>query len=267
MVVEDASGKIQVQLWESQVGLVLFGKTYKLTQLSTRKFHIELFATTTRQSTIEEVICRSNYCEVKEDPVISVCAVVTRVEVAVSRTCRNCSQKEFESKGKYQRCMKCKMLQKTGMYKPSAIANVTVFGELNVSINNSMLHRYFINSDLSHLLQDEQDMEEHLLECGSLKMHFQNDNVVAMVKISKETPSEESSSESSMSVSGEVQSVCATVEAEAMSVTGEAEAMPATGEAEFECVLFGARAPNDFNLALNVLSLSPRNVARSSEDI
>ncbi len=59
---------------------------------------------------------------------------------------------------------------------PTAFTNVTVLddsGELNVSINNYVLHRYLRNSDLIHLLQDGQDIEEHLLECGSLKLHVQ----------------------------------------------------------------------------------------------
>ncbi len=56
--------------------------------------------------------------------------------------------------------------------------------------------------DLAHLLQDGQDIEEHLLECGSLKLHIQNDNVVAMVKVPDETSStsQECSSESSLSL-------------------------------------------------------------------
>ncbi len=58
------------------------------------------------------------------------------------------------------------------------------------------------NCDLAHLLQDGQDIEEHLLECGSLKLHIQNDNVVAMVKVPDETSStsQECSSESSLSL-------------------------------------------------------------------
>ncbi len=47
----------------------------------------------------------------------------------------------------------------------------------SLSINNSVLHRYLRNCDLAHLLQDGQDIEEHLLECASLKLHIQNDNV------------------------------------------------------------------------------------------
>ncbi len=95
------------------------------------------------------------------------------------------------------------MLQKTGMHQQTAFANVTVLGdsgELNVSINNSVLNRYLRNCDLTHLLQDGQDIEEHLLECGSLKLHIQNDNVVAMANRPEETStSEECSSESSVS--------------------------------------------------------------------
>ncbi len=212
VIIEDGSGKIRLQLWESQVGMVLFGKTYTFSNLSTREFSGELFVTTTRQTSIEQVRSLPGLgaivpCEVREDPVISVCGEIIRAEVAVSRTCGNCrcAQTEFDPKNKFHRCLKCNMLQKMGMYQPTAFSNVTVLGdsgEVNVSINNSVLHRYLQNCDLTHLLQDGQDIEEHLLECGSLKLHIQNDNVVAMVKVPDETSStsQECSSESSLSL-------------------------------------------------------------------
>ncbi|RXN22993.1 hypothetical protein ROHU_023110 [Labeo rohita] len=161
-------------------------------------------------------------CDVKEDPVVSVSGEVIRAEVTVSQTCGNCktAQVDFQPKAKFHRCCKCKILQKTGMYKPSAIANVTVLGdigEMNVSANNSVLHRYLVNCGLSHLLQDAQDIEEHFLDCGVLKLHIQNDNVVAITNISEESlsTSEESTSEVSMPAAGEVRSVSATVQLQA----------------------------------------------------
>ncbi|KAL0148848.1 hypothetical protein M9458_055857, partial [Cirrhinus mrigala] len=248
VLVEDVSGKIRVQLWESQEGLVLFGKTYKFNNLSTREYQGELFVTTTRQTTIEEVrplpgLGAIAPCDVREDPVISVCAEITRAEVAVSRTCGNCrsAQMEFDPKKKYHRCRKCNMLQKTEMYQPSAIANVTVcgdFGELNACITNSVLQRCLRSSELSHLLRDDQNMEEHLLECGSLKLHIQKDNVVAMVKIPEETPSDTSSSESSVSAevqyvaAGEAGPVCATPEMQSVCAAGKGGTVSATGDLE-----------------------------------
>lgn len=127
-----------------------------------------------------------------------------------------------------------------------------------MSINNSVLHRYLRNCDLTHLLQDGQDIEEHLLECGSLKLHIQNDNVVAMAKILEETTStsEECSSESSVSVcaireagpvsaAGDLELVCAADEVESVCAGGAAdEAGPscATAELEFVCATGAAEA-------------------------
>ncbi|KAL0152506.1 hypothetical protein M9458_052229 [Cirrhinus mrigala] len=235
---QDASGTIRVQLWESQVGVVCFGKTYK-------EFQGELFLTTTRETTVEAVSSLPGLgamprCDVKEDPVVSVTGEVIRAEVTVSRTCGNCktAQVDFQPK-------------KTGMYKPSAVANVTVLGdigEMNVSANNSVLHMYLVNCGLSHLLQDAQDVEEHFLDCGVLKLHIQNDNVVAIANISEESPStsEESTSEVStpaadkspaMSATTECEAelVCAAAEAEEMSATSESEFVCETGEAELVC--------------------------------
>lgn len=92
-----------------------------------------------------------------------------------------------------------------------------------------IIHRYLRTCDLTHLLQDGQDIEEHLLECGSLKLHIQNDNVVAMANRPEETStSEECSSESSVSV-------CAIREAGPVSATGDLELVCAADEVESVC--------------------------------
>lgn len=252
VTVEDAGGKIRLQLWESQVGVALFGKTYKFCNLSTREFNGEFFLTTTRQTTIEEArplpgLGAIVSCDVREDPIISVCAEITRAEVTVSRTCGNCrcAQMDFQSKKKFHRCTKCNMLQKTAMFTASAIANVTVVGdcgELSVSINNSVLHLYLRNCDLIHLLQDAQDVEEHLLECGSLKLDIHNDKVVAMVNISNESPSasEECPSECPVPATPQVQSVGAVAEAGPSSARGELELLFAEAEVGSVCAVGAA---------------------------
>ncbi len=73
VIIEDGSGKIRLQLWESQV---LFGKTYTFSNLSTREFSCELCVTTTRQTSIEQVQSLPGLGAIVpcEDPGISVCA-------------------------------------------------------------------------------------------------------------------------------------------------------------------------------------------------
>ncbi len=99
VIIEDGSGKIRLQLWESQVGMVLFGKTYTFSNLSTREFSGELFVTTTRQTSIEQVRSVPGLGAIVpcEDPVLSVCGEIIRAQVAVSRTRGNCrcAQTEF----------------------------------------------------------------------------------------------------------------------------------------------------------------------------
>ncbi len=71
VIIEDGSGKTRLQLWESQV---LFGKTYTFSNL--REFSCELFVTTTRQTSIEQVQSLPGLGAIVpcEDPCISVCA-------------------------------------------------------------------------------------------------------------------------------------------------------------------------------------------------
>ncbi len=76
VIIEDGSGNIRLQLCESQVGMVLFGKTYTFSNLSTREFSCELCVTTTRQTSIEQVQSLPGLGAIVpcEDPGISVCA-------------------------------------------------------------------------------------------------------------------------------------------------------------------------------------------------
>ena len=89
------------------------------------------------------------------------------------------------------------MLQKPAMNKSTATVHVTLFrdfGESIFTIHNSVLQKTISSHNLTNLLQDGQDMEEYFLECGSLKVDIQNDNVLAIVKVPEETEAPPASS-------------------------------------------------------------------------
>jgi hypothetical protein len=102
---EDATGRIKLQLWEDQIGMLSYGKSYRFTSLTTREFDGELFLTTTKETEIEEIpplpgLGDISPHEEKEEPMTSLYGVINRAEVAVSRSCGNSTiwQTEFNPK-------------------------------------------------------------------------------------------------------------------------------------------------------------------------
>ncbi len=60
VIVEDGSGQIWLLLWESQVGLVVFGKTYKLSKFE----HESLVGSVLSPLHIKRVLSRLDLCQV-----------------------------------------------------------------------------------------------------------------------------------------------------------------------------------------------------------
>lgn len=150
--IEDTSGTIKVQLWESLIGKLEFGSTYKMTDVSTRVFAGSMYLTTSRRSEIEQVAALKGLNEViqfriDEGEVIVLEWSITSVEVAVSRRCSRCQawQQDFETQGQFHRCFRCKRLQHVQAFQPTVNAAVTFvgdFGERELTLPNSIIKRY-----------------------------------------------------------------------------------------------------------------------------
>ncbi len=87
--IEDNTGTIKVQLWESLIGKVAFGSTYKITHVSTRVFAGSTYLTTSRKSDIQEMPPLIGLNEkikftIDEGEVIVLEGSITSVKVAIS---------------------------------------------------------------------------------------------------------------------------------------------------------------------------------------
>lgn len=150
--IEDNTGTIKVQLWESLIGKVAFESTYKITHVSTRVFGGSMYLTTSRKSEIEEVAPLVGLSEkikftMDEGEVIVLEGSITSVEVVISRRCCRCQawQQDFEGKGQFHRCFRCKRLQQVKSFQPTVNASVTFvgkFGERELSLPNTVIKRY-----------------------------------------------------------------------------------------------------------------------------
>lgn len=149
---EDNTGTIKLQLWESLIGKVAFGSTYKITNVSTRVFAGSMYLTTSRQTEIEEVAPLVGLSEniqftIDEGEVIVLEGSVTSVEVAISRRCLRCQawQQDVDTRGQFHRCFRCKRLQYVKAYQPTVNASVTFvgdFGDRELTLPNSVIKRY-----------------------------------------------------------------------------------------------------------------------------
>ncbi|KAL0150806.1 hypothetical protein M9458_053888, partial [Cirrhinus mrigala] len=192
--VEDVSGWIKIQLWDTLIGKLVSGKSYCIRNVCTRQYAGCLFLTTSRTTEIEEFAnvslpTRVEDFRVDEDPVTIIIGEINAAEITVSRRCRKCQawQNDLNAKEQYHRCRRCGLLQKCQNYECITKGKVSIgnsFGEEDVTLSNSVLKRYLTDEKLLHLLSDSQDIEEHLLSMEKCKIKMQNNFVVCLEKAS-----------------------------------------------------------------------------------
>ncbi|XP_056598323.1 uncharacterized protein LOC130421298 [Triplophysa dalaica] len=192
--VQDYTGNIKVQLWEDQVGCLINGNTYKISNLSTRSFGGNLYLTTTLDTQFNQiaalpgVTCNNTAFSVADTEVLSVIGSISAVVMNVAHKCGKCQmwQTNFDDKVKFHRCQRCGMLQKSLNYQPTANGKMTIDGggtEYDVSISNSYLKRYLEKCGLLSLLLDHQDLEEHFLDIGQLKFLIQGNAITSVENV------------------------------------------------------------------------------------
>ncbi len=111
-----------------------------------------MYLTTSRKSEIEEVAPLIGLSEkiqftIDEGEVNVLEGSITSVEVIISRRCCQCQawQQDFEGKGQFHRCFRCKRLQLVKSYQPTVNASVTFagkFGERELTLPNTVIKRY-----------------------------------------------------------------------------------------------------------------------------
>lgn len=191
--IADHTDRIKVQLWETQVGALVRGQSYDITNVSTREFGGDLYLTTTRSSELKEVAALSGQSldvllTIDEGEAKTLTGHVTGAEVSVRRRCVKCSawQANFEGKGKFHRCERCGLLQRVASFLPTVTAKVSLsgdFGEEDFKVPNSVLKHHLEKEGLLELLADRQNVEEHLFEIGLCTFKMQNSTVIALSKV------------------------------------------------------------------------------------
>lgn len=65
------------------------------------------------------------------------------------------------------------------------------FGEMSVTMSNSVLQKYLSGENLLHLLTEGQNVEEHLLTVGKYHIGMQNEVLIALEKVMEAATSQE----------------------------------------------------------------------------
>ncbi|XP_067278067.1 uncharacterized protein [Pseudorasbora parva] len=192
--VEDASGRIKLQLWAGQIGMVLVDHSYQIRNLCTREYLGDLFLTTTRSTEIvevKEVAGASSFEEFKvaEEDVSILTGTISRAEISVSKRCTKCQtwQVEFNSTMQFHRCERCRFLQKSSNYQCTAKGRVVLLlnegDEMDLTVSNSVIRRYLQKENMLHLLIEGQNVEEHLLSGEAWQVKIQREVVVTIDKV------------------------------------------------------------------------------------
>nr|XP_055070261.1 uncharacterized protein LOC129451220 [Misgurnus anguillicaudatus]XP_055070262.1 uncharacterized protein LOC129451220 [Misgurnus anguillicaudatus] len=190
--VQDATGWIKVHLWEGQIGMLVSGHAYRMSNMATREFG-SLYLTATSSTEIHEVEVTSGLrslqnVEVEEEVIKTLIGKIIRAEIVVSRRCTKCRayQRDFNSAKAFHRCERCGFLQKMDTYMRSAsgrVAFVESLDEMDLAVSNSVIQNYLQHEGLLQLLVEGQNVEEHLL-CGETwKLQIESDVVVAIEKV------------------------------------------------------------------------------------
>lgn len=188
--VEDVTGKMKVQLWESLIGRLIQGRCYRISNLSTRSFQSKPYITTTRYSEIQEIDPLSDLGSdanfVDEGEVTTVVAKISAVEATISRRCPICQawQLQFDCKKKiFHRFGRCNKLQSVGNFQPTVTMSINLVGHTeDMTFSNTVIRNYLTKVSALHLLMDHQDLEEHFIENELFKVKMQNSNVIEIDK-------------------------------------------------------------------------------------
>ncbi|MGL5564402.1 MAG: hypothetical protein ACRDC4_01575 [Plesiomonas sp.] len=147
--VEDVSGRIKLQLWAGQIGMLLCDHSSQICNVCTREYMGASFLTTTQDTEIlevKEVAGASAFKEfqVEEEEVSTFIGTISRAEIAVSKRCTKCQawQMEFNSAVQFHRCERCRLLQKAGNDQCTAKGRVSLLhegNEMDLMVSNTPL--------------------------------------------------------------------------------------------------------------------------------
>ncbi len=134
------------------MGALETGKSYDITNVSTREFGGDLYLTATRSTGMKEVaaLCGPGLnlpFTVDEGDITTVTAQINGAQVSVHRSCVKCYawQADFDAKVNFHCYMRCGLLQKIGSFQPSVTAKISVlgdFGEDEFKLSNSVLKNH-----------------------------------------------------------------------------------------------------------------------------
>lgn len=188
--VADATAKMKMLLWEGQVDAVRMGRSYRFCDVSTRKSSV-LYITCTKATVIEEVCdievpasVAAVSVEEMEEELAAVVGHITGVKLEDRRQCGKCGSKQapFDGKVKYHRCDRCSLLQRTSIYTSfvsgTVVVTPVVGQDRSLILPPSVLRTYMEASNLAGLLEDAEDVEQHLIDAGAFVLQVNTSNVL-----------------------------------------------------------------------------------------
>ena len=188
----DATDHIILSVWEDQVEQIQSGKSYMLTNLSTRKFMNTFQLTLTAQSSIEEIEALTDIPSsslLQEN--VTMEGKITAVEIKQKHHCPQCRkpQLNFETKSNKHRCTYCNLLMMSTSFKRKYSGTIGIELDQNdkpmsLKLNDQVIQQYF--TDNLEATTDPVDLEEYLLDHGFHTITYNSDETVVCLQPTKD---------------------------------------------------------------------------------
>ena len=194
MVVADKTGILELGLWAEQIAEVETGKSYKITNLSTRDFNGQLKLTTTLNTRIEQIDDMTNtqtdaaalFAMEKQKSKVLQCTVVKTTK------CSNCNSAIDmpidQSQSPLIRCSHCHMKMKVSSLQHKLHAKLNFETEnkdicKKTAFNETILH-FLEQSNKEEICNDTEAIEDFLLESEHMIFHYKkNSDIIDKIEI------------------------------------------------------------------------------------
>lgn len=153
----DSTGAIKICFWEEALKTITLGKSYHITNLTTRNFDGKVSLSTTKDIQID-IIADINLSNTDltqdisndEDTLTTKQLTISGVLIKRSFKCPHCKylQKEFDLSKSTSRCINCRLLQKNNACSVNNRSTLTGDDGTKFSLSSGILQHYLRGRDL-----------------------------------------------------------------------------------------------------------------------
>ena len=183
----DISGTIKLVVWGQHINEITLGNSYKVENVGIKEFNVKYLSTNPSTLITKEADIGPVKEEDTETELMDYTGDVQLVLCEIKYMCIGCHNKiEGTSDSAKVRCGKCRMAQKKTQLKKSASLKIKLdSSDFRFYISTKLTSQFFQEQDKAHLMDDEEDIEDFLLD-SRLKLAVTKDNPTSVISIQQQ---------------------------------------------------------------------------------